>query len=101
MGSLTTECLCGKTSLELSGKPRFQVLCHCTICQKLTGSGDMHAVIGSCTAAQRRLMACHAIENEVMHLKHAKVNLCAILQTMPTTLLTRQIRWARLYLHHL
>ena len=30
----TAQCKCGHTRFEIVGKPRFRMLCHCTICQR-------------------------------------------------------------------
>ena len=34
----TGNCLCGDTKLNYSADPLFFLLCHCTDCQKATGS---------------------------------------------------------------
>ncbi len=31
-------CACGKITVTVKGEPEHQVLCHCTTCQKTTGS---------------------------------------------------------------
>ncbi|KAK6001323.1 hypothetical protein QM012_002654 [Aureobasidium pullulans] len=31
-------CLCGKVGIEYSGEPALKALCHCTDCQKISGS---------------------------------------------------------------
>ncbi|KAK7992057.1 hypothetical protein PG996_012928 [Apiospora saccharicola] len=36
--SRTGSCLCGAVQVRIQGKPLEMHLCHCTICQKLTGS---------------------------------------------------------------
>lgn len=38
MEKRTATCHCGKLSLECEGEPLFVTLCHCTHCQKRTGS---------------------------------------------------------------
>ena len=32
------KCLCGSISLKFKSEPKFFLLCHCTDCQKATGS---------------------------------------------------------------
>ncbi|KAI0092514.1 Mss4-like protein [Irpex rosettiformis] len=36
----TGSCLCGQISYEITGNPKFCVLCHCVNCKKWTGSGS-------------------------------------------------------------
>lgn len=36
--NLNGSCLCGKISYECEAEPKVQVACHCTDCQKQTGS---------------------------------------------------------------
>ena len=38
-------CLCGSVNLEYSSEPNFFLLCHCTDCQKATGS-PVASIIG-------------------------------------------------------
>lgn len=42
-----SSCLCGKMRLKLSGEQKFQVRCHCTICQKLCGSAAHNIAFSS------------------------------------------------------
>ena len=32
------KCLCGSASVSYTGEPKLKALCHCTDCQKITGS---------------------------------------------------------------
>jgi hypothetical protein len=34
----TARCLCGELSVEVSGEPKVCLVCHCTNCQRRTGS---------------------------------------------------------------
>jgi Uncharacterized conserved protein len=38
-------CLCGSVNLEYNSEPNFFLLCHCTDCQKATGS-PVASIIG-------------------------------------------------------
>jgi len=39
MDNLRGHCLCGETSFECTGKPKWCVHCHCESCRRNTGSG--------------------------------------------------------------
>ncbi|EJF63703.1 hypothetical protein DICSQDRAFT_54899 [Dichomitus squalens LYAD-421 SS1] len=37
-------CFCGAVSYEVTGDPTLRAFCHCTLCQRLTGSPFIHTV---------------------------------------------------------
>jgi len=37
--SLSGSCICGAVTYVCNAKPKFSILCQCTQCQKITGSG--------------------------------------------------------------
>lgn len=36
---ITGRCMCGTISYQCTANPKFTLLCHCTQCQKITGTG--------------------------------------------------------------
>ncbi|KAH8817808.1 Mss4-like protein [Flagelloscypha sp. PMI_526] len=37
-------CICGSARYEVKGTPHFTIFCHCTICQRMSGSAFIHSV---------------------------------------------------------
>lgn len=46
------QCRCSKAKFEVRGEPKFQLLCCCTDCQKMTGSGHAALMIFSAENSQ-------------------------------------------------
>jgi len=45
IGSITGSCLCGAVAYEVRQPVRDVIACHCTDCQKATGTGASHNVV--------------------------------------------------------
>jgi len=43
MSTLTGQCMCGDIKVEVKGTPEFSIICACTQCQKITGTGHAPA----------------------------------------------------------
>lgn len=58
MSDITGGCLCGNVRFTIRGEPLFQAVCHCTDCQRQTGTAFSVVAAFAPTVARDALRRC-------------------------------------------